>query len=329
MDRRLLALLIVLAIASSAVLVYFVFEIPRGPEARAKYQVAAHSSIIVGSDSDFTEPGAGSGCECVRSGSGRQGDPYLISDWTINSSRQDGIVISGTSVYVVIARVKLQGKHLNGMYFDAAQNVIVEDCEIKGYLNGIFALASSNLEFINNTVTGNQYGIELEASNDNKLIANRFDDNGQLGIFVRGSNNILKDNSATGNEFGGINIDGTASPADANVVEGNIVSENKVYGIGVWRGAKNVMRSNTVMYNLVVGIMLTDHSTSNLIEGNTVSHNAGSGVVLTDGSSGNTISGNTARGNGDGVNDFDLYDNCSDNVWQNNTYDTKKPDSID
>jgi parallel beta-helix repeat protein len=73
--------------------------------------------------------------------------------------------------------------------------------------------------------------------------------------------------------------------------------------------------------------MLTDDSTKNLVEANNVTKNGGSGIIIME-SSENTIRQNFAKGNGDGVKDFDLYDMGSGNVWQNNTYGTKKPDSI-
>jgi parallel beta-helix repeat protein len=130
------------------------------------------------------------------------------------------------------------------------------------------------------------------------------------------------------NGWGGINVDGTAGPANANQIENNVVSDNNNFGIGLWLGANNVFRSNTVMHNNVTGIMITDYSTKNLVEANNVTKNGGSGIIIIGDSSDNTIRQNTARGNGDGVKDFDLYDMSSGNVWQNNTYDTKKPDSI-
>jgi len=328
--RELLIVLVVLVVASSAIAGYMISGVTRRVDVRVKYPIAPHSAFTIAADSDFTKPGAESGCKCVRSGSGQEVDPYVISDWVINSTEADGIVIWGTSAHFLIIRVRLQGRHLDrGMYIGEAKNGVVEDCQITDWWFGGYVFHSSNLEFINNTMTGNEYGIQLEASDDNKLIGNRFDGNRELGIFARGSNNVMSDNSAARNGFGGINVDGTPGPADANLLEGNIVTENGVFGIGLWRAADNVLRSNTVTHNTVVGIMLTDHSMKNLIEANTVSNNAGSGIVLTDGSSGNTIRKNTAKGNGDGVNDFDLYDNGSGNIWQNNAYGTKKPDNID
>jgi parallel beta-helix repeat protein len=74
--------------------------------------------------------------------------------------------------------------------------------------------------------------------------------------------------------------------------------------------------------------MLTDSSNNNLIEGNTVTGNKGGGILILGESTGNTIKENTAKNNGDGVNTVDLYDASSNNIWQNNTYDTKMPESI-
>jgi len=327
--RRLLVVLLVLVVISSAAAGYFILG-ARRPETSARHPVAQHSPIIISADADFTEPGAGLGCECVRSGSGKELDPYVISDWIVNSTESDGIVIWGTSTHFLIARVELLSASGNrGIYMSQVENGVVQGCRITGWFFAVYVFRSSKLEFTNNIITGNAYGMQLEASHHSKLIGNRFDDNSELGIFLRGSNNMLRDNSVMRNGFGGINVDGTAGPANDNQLEGNTVSENSVYGIGVWRAASNVFRSNTVMHNQVVGIMLTDHSTNNLIEANTVSKNNGSGIIIVGESSANTIRQNTARGNGDGVNDFDLYDMASGNVWQNNTYDTKKPDSID
>jgi parallel beta-helix repeat protein len=329
MHRRLVVFSLVIMIVLSTILVYMILRSPPGVETqRQVYPIALHQPIALGSDSDFTKPSAGSGCECVRSGSGGELDPYVISDWMINSTEGDGIIISGIKAHFVIAGVVLKGPTLyTGIKIEESENGRVEDSRITGWWFGLYIFSSGNIELSNNTVTGNQYGIQIEASDNNKLVGNRFDSNQELGIFLRGSNNLLQDNSATGNSFGGINVDGTTGSARSNELRGNMASENGVYGIGVWRGQSNTLVSNTVRHNKVEGIMLTDHSASNLIENNTVLDN-GSGINLINGSSGNTISGNTARGNGDGIDHFDLYDSGGGNTWVDNSYDTKSPESL-
>ena len=329
MNRRLVTFFVLVVVASSAIVGFLTFGTSGHPTGEVRYPPTPHSPITLTSQSDFTKPGAGSGCECVRSGSGTEADPFVISDWVINATGSNGIDISGTKLYIVVARVDLRGASDNiGVSVDEAENAIVKESRIKGWWFGAYAFRSSNLKFINNTVVGNEYGIQLEACSNNELLDNRFEENVQLGIFLRGPNNILRGNSVIRNGWGGINVDGTAGSVNANQIENNVVSDNTVFGIGVWYAVNNVLRNNTVMHNQGTGIMLTDNCAQNLIEANTVSENGGSGIILIDGSSGNTIRQNTARGNGDGVKDFDLYDMVSGNAWQNNTYDTKKPDSL-
>jgi parallel beta-helix repeat protein len=329
MDRRWITFITLVVIASSAAVGFFAFRSQSHVAAETRYPPAYHSPIALAAESDFTKPSAGSGCECVRSGSGSEADPFIISDWIVNSTNTDGIDIAATNMHFVITRVNLRGNSSNsGVYLSEAQNGIVENSQITGWWFGVYTFDSSNMEFINDTITGNEYGIQLEASSNNELLANRIEENRELGIFLRGSNTIVRDNSVIGNGWGGINVDGTTGLANTNQVESNVVSDNAVFGIGLWQGANNVFRSNTVTHNQAVGIMLTDGSKNNLVEANNVTKNGGSGIIIIGESSGNTIRQNTAKGNGDGVKDFDLYDMASGNVWENNTYDTKKPDSI-
>jgi parallel beta-helix repeat protein len=329
-DKRWIAVVVIVAVALSVVAGFFTYRIPPHVQTEGAYPAEHHSPFSMSSDGDFTKPGAGSGCECVRSGSGTEADPFVISDWIVNSTDTDGVVIFGTSVHFLIARVNLRSNAQGrGMYISDAENGIISDSQITGWWFGVFIFHSSNFKFINNTIQRNQYGIQLEASNNNELSGNTFEENSQLGIFLRGPDNVLRENAVIRNGWGGINMDGTAGTVDGNLIEDNLVSDNPVFGIGVWRAANNVLRNNTVIHNQMVGIMLTDHCKQNLIEANTVSNNGGSGIVLIDGSSDNTIRQNIAKGNGDGVKDFDLYDRVSGNIWENNTYDTKKPDTLD
>lgn len=330
MNRRWLVLLVIVVAVSSAIIGYNMLATPRRENVPVRYPTAMHASIIIASSSDLTRPGVGSGCECVRSGSGQEQDPYVISDWIVNSTGDVGLAVAGTKEHILILRVELRDASGSntGIAINEAENIVIDDCKITGYLNGIYAFDSSGIEVVNSTISGNDDGMQLEASHDNRIINNRLDDNRGIGLFVRGSQNIVTDNSVSRNGFGGVNVDGTAGPANENQIEHNVVSDNEVYGIAMWRGVGNVLRSNTVTSNRKVGIMLTDQSTKNLIESNTVSANSGSGIALIDGSTGNTIQGNVAKANGDGINDFDLYDAVSGNIWKDNTYGTKEPETL-
>jgi len=281
----------------------------------------------IGRDSDFTTVGAESGCRCVRSGFGSERDPYVIAGWTLNASAGDGISISGTSVHFVIREVTVYGNSMHtGILLNRVENAKIEGCLISSNFVGIYAVNAVNLVFTNNTVQNNQYGIRLEASNKNLLSANEFTGN-EVAIFVRGSDNVLRNNRVVKSTFGAINIDGTAGSANDNLIEANVVTNTGGYGIATWRARNCIIRGNNVSRNRG-GITLTDESKNNLIDENTVSHSGGNGIAIGGNSSDNIVKGNIAIGNGDGVSTFDLSDSGINNVWQNNTYVTKKPDTL-
>lgn len=290
------------------------------------YPASPHSNIIIGRDSDFTTVGAEWGSRCVRTGSGTERDPYMISGWTLNASASDGISISGTSAHFVIREVTIYGNLMHtGISLNRVENARIEGCLIGGNFVGVYAFSTANLAFTNNTVRNNQYGIRLEASNKNILSANEFVGN-ELAIFVRGSDNVLRNNRVARSTFGAINVDGTAGSAKDNLIEANVVTDGG-YGIAMWRAENCVVRGNNVTRN-EVGITLTDESDNNIIDGNTVTCSGGNGIAIVGKSSSNIVKGNVAIGNGDGVSTFDLLDSSVNNVWQNNTYATKKPDTL-
>lgn len=291
------------------------------------YPTSPHSNVIIGRDSDFTTVGAEWGCRCVRTGSGTERDPYVISGWTLNASASDGISISGTSAHFVIREVTIYGNLMHtGILLNRVKSARIEGCLIRGNFVGVYAFSTANLAFINNTVQNNQYGIRLEASNKNLLSANEFVGN-ELAIFVRGSGNVLKNNRVARSTFGAINVDGTAGSTNDNLIEANVVTDGGGYGIAMWRARDCVIRGNNVTRN-GVGITLTDESENNIIDENTVTHSEGNGIAIGKNSSNNIVRGNVAIGNGDGVSTFDLLDSSVNNVWQNNIYVTKKPDTL-
>ena len=299
------------------------------PHVEVPQPFAARPPILIGEDADFTLVDAASGCACVRAGSGTQRDPYVISGWAINASRTDGIAIFGTSSYFTIRGVRIQGDGSStGISLDRVENGEIEDSSVFNNFMAVYVFLSSNLQFTNNTIEENAYGIQLEASNGNRVSSNHFNQIEQVAIFVRGSKNSIIKNAVEG-AFGGINIDGTGGGANDNLVQENSVSNATNYGIGVWRAANTIVRSNWITNNTGVGILLTEGSSNNLVETNQVKENRAGGIVLSKETSHNSIRGNTAKGNGDGARFFDLEDDGSDNTWENNVYDTKTPQTLD
>jgi parallel beta-helix repeat protein len=288
--------------------------------------LAAHEQVVIQDASDFTRPGAGSGCECVREGSGSSSDPFIISNWRIIASSDNAISISQTTVHFVVLNVVV---NVTGAYYGVAlrnvANGTIQDSSFTG--GGISLHNSKTTSILNNTITDSVFGILVEASDNNIIKRNKLDRIRQVGIFNRASGNLIEGNHVTNGSFGGINIDGMTGFGDDNRILNNLVEGNANYGIGLWEARNNSIRGNIVSRN-GVGIMLTASCADNLLEQNNVANNTADGILVDEQSTKNKITGNTTAGNGNGTTSFDLHDKGSDNVWLANTFNTRRPDTI-
>jgi parallel beta-helix repeat protein len=317
---------IIILIVVAALAITRMHSVPE-PKRPAEHALSPHDPIVINGPEDFTTPEAGFGCGCVRQGSGTQTDPYVIAGWVIRASTADGIAITLTSSHFVIRGVSIygEGSSFNGITLRDVENGRIEGSTVTSNSQGIWALSSSNLAIIDNNVTDNRVGVLLEVSHKNMVQGNNASDNSDIGIFVRGSYNRIINNTVARNGFGGINIDGTIPQAVHDVVSGNIVTDNGGYGVGLWVAANSVVSDNTVIGNGEYGgIGLVEMSYNNTVTRNLVQRNSGNGISVVEYSSANSIFLNRANGNGDGVSNFDLFDDGSGsgNVWANNDFDT-------
>jgi parallel beta-helix repeat protein len=132
----------------------------------------------------------------------------------------------------------------------------------------------------------------------------------------------------TSGSFGGINIDGMTGLGDGNRIVNNVVEGNAQYGVGLWQARNNLIRGNAVSENGGAGIMLIASCTQNLVEQNNVVNNSGDGILVDEQSTENRIMGNTVTGNGNGATSFDLHDEGSGNLWSQNVFRSRKPETI-
>jgi parallel beta-helix repeat protein len=291
------------------------------------YDLTPHERIMIQDDNEFTIPGTGGGCECVRGGSGSSSDPFVISHWKLSASGGDGISIAGTTAHFIILSVTVNGTEpYDSVVLRSVANGTIQDSFFSG--GGISLFNSNAISILNNTITNSMFGILLDASNDNMISGNRFDRIQQVGIFVRASRNLIDGNRVTDGSYGGINIDGMTGFGDDNRITNNIVEGNLQYGVGLWQARNNLIKANAVSENGGVGIMITASSTENLVEQNRVVNNGADGILVDEQSTENNISRNTVTGNGNGTTTFDLHDEGSDNTWFSNTFTTRRPDTI-
>ena len=124
----------------------------------------------------------------------------------------------------------------------------------------------------------------------------------ELGIRLRGTNNIVKGCSTKGNEYG-------ISTGNNSLIVGNTVKGSRLTGILPGKGS--TVRGNASTDCLAHGIFCGDNC---IIEDNVVRGNAGAGIVAFPGS---IVSGNVVAGSGNyGIS---TYSNCK--VSCNNVYD--------
>lgn len=301
---------------------------PRQPPDGQVYLHLRHLPISIYDTSEFTPPNSTSGCACVVAGSGSATDPYVIAGWQIDASEAEGITVGSVDDYFVITQVNISGTRQHvAIRLGRVQNAKVSDSSIVGTFVGISIRSSRTVAVVDNMISESEYGVWLEDSESSGVVGNTLRRIGQVSIFVRGSGNLVRDNVIDGT-YGGINLDGTAAPADRNMVENNTIRAAQLYGIGLWQARGNMLVSNTITEGQGSGIFITHTSSNNTIEGNSVRQNGGDGILIAKGSSDNLVQSNVFTDNGDAVYTFDLHSEDPNNTWRNNTYLTRSSEIL-
>lgn len=192
------------------------------------------------------------------------------------------------------------------------KNVILTDWD-KGIL-----YEASNGSIVKNSASRNWYGIHIKGF-DNILMNNDASGNTDTGIYLQTtSNNKLTNNIANYNE-NGIYIQFSSN----NTLTNNIVHYNG-NGIYLWGTLNNnIIENNNANYN-GNGIRLNDRSNNNILMNNNASGNQENGIYLFL-SEGNTLTNNNASGNKKaGIYLF----NSNNNMFTNNNLNGNDEDGV-
>jgi len=162
--------------------------------------------------------------------------------------------------HVTVSNVTIQGFTIQG----------ATDPSMAGIRNG----CTAGCTFRNNTIIGNDFGIDVSMSNDITIATNEVYNNSAEGIRLEDCNNC--------------------------VVDSNVVHDNDVIHAGIWlHRSSGVQISNNEVYNEAYGIWL-GASDDNTILNNNI-HDNGDGIVITFGpistSDNNKILGNSIVNN--------------------------------
>ena len=214
-------------IASIAILSLTVIMVAGLVPARAT-NLRLHSSILIQSNSDFTDSNG------VTGGSGTAVDPYVIKGWRITGD----IRIVHTNAYFAIEDLSLQN---GGVYFGDVDNGQIENATITAG-QGIALEGSQNVTIADNIVRSNFIGIDIAASRYVTVVGNDVSSNADGGIFVTYSNTCVA-------AYTVVNAYPNCGNGDI-VVSGNLVGNNG-FGISEIRRCTCFAIGNTLSNNSV------------------------------------------------------------------------------
>ncbi len=160
-----------------------------------------HEPIIITNDKNFTDYGF--------PGLGTVEEPYIIENYNITTSNNEGIYINDTTKHFVI----------RNCYVDAESRGIQ-----------ISYIAKGTASIIHNTCTNNDYGIYLYSSS---------------GIFLSHSSGVILTNNTCNNNYYGIWLWNSSSA----MLTDSICSNNKGLGIRLHSSSSATLTSNTCNNN--------------------------------------------------------------------------------
>ena len=198
-------------------------------------QYTPHDPIYINGNDEFTFENG------VTGGSGTPNDPFIIEDWDINASSQDGITIRNVNIFFKIKNCYIHNGDISnndGIVFINVINGVIEDTTITDNLNGIIFRTqhsgkenSENNTICHNLITMNEYtGINFEHT-----------------VHRHHCNNIILNNSILGNNMGVYMI----MSADNQLFYNNIISNGLGIGLDMCMGGgmNNKIHQNNFINN--------------------------------------------------------------------------------
>lgn len=246
----------------------------------------SHAPIVIASDSDFQI------CNCVLSGSGTTGDPYIVGPWTINStgSGDTAVSVDGTLLTKSFTFLNLT---IAGNGSSSSTGIVLNHINPSGQKT-----LSAAVSGIQTSIQSNGVGIVVENSNYVTLDGGGANASGP-GIANSGAGAINK------NFVGAVDIENSSNVT----VKGWQFSANGQdntpdyvafdpslanWGVGAVRvfSSNNTLIDHNAANNCTTVSFSLFNSNHNTISNNTADYPFTNNVLITDGSSFNTVSNN-------------------------------------
>ncbi len=217
--------------------------------------------IIINNDADLLSAQNG--------GDGSSGNPYLISNYNITAPTNNGIYITGTTLYFKIETNLIQASD-TGIVIDTVavgtalvtQNIVISS-DI-----GIKVLDTPNIliSFNNCTLNANQ-GIYLDGSPHCEVLNNTCNNN-WWGVGIYNSNNCtVSNNTASYNEYG-MEFD----TSESAWIEQNTVTSNTNEGIYLNNPCHYSTFTKNYCYENFIGISIDDSNEVSVIDNTCIAH---------------------------------------------------------
>lgn len=234
------------------------------------------------------------------SGQGTLVNPYIIENVTINGQATAFCIkIQDSTKYFII------------------RNCTLYNCTVFYWSGAIELQNTRNGKIISNNISNNYFGIMVETTSNNNLIANNtFKNHGHSGVFIafNSDGNIVISNNFSGGARGISLYDPSSNSVGGNIVENNFINSTNSYGISFYHtgsGGNNIIRDNVITFGQY-GINIDSNSDSNTISNNLIAYNNYSVWISTPDCSGNTFYHNNFT-----QNKYNAIDNGVNNNWHN------------
>ena len=272
-----------------------------------------HAQIKIDNNSDLAAQAS--------SGSGSQGDPYVIEGWEIDAGGDDAcIYIGNTTDHFILRNNYLHNSSSANLHLNNVWNGLLHSNNIsEGSHRGIFLNNSHYNHILSNNVTDNQRGIYFDysdnntiqdnlvynsssqgilffgESHNNEIVGNEIDQNYigiQMSIWSRGNScdNIIHHNNITNSGDYGVQM---GYSSNRNIFHNNTIANSNDGGIFQYQ-VHNEFYDNTIENNLD-GFQLRN-SNWNIIKRNEIVNNNGDGIWIW-GSNNNTVEHNHIANN--------------------------------
>jgi parallel beta-helix repeat protein len=268
----------------------------------AAAQGAAHSSIVIQSDSDFFS------CNCLTSGNGSTSSPYVIGPMSINSVAGNAVYIDGTSLTksFVLSNLTIAGASAQNSY--GIELVHINPSGMRSIIAAVRGKATSIQHFDVGVYIANSNYVTLDGLGENpngagivKTGTGTINKHRTGAIDVENSNYITIEgwqmsasgpsvqpnwvtldpslaNPLVGWAVGGVRLFGVTN----SVIDHNAFNNCTDNSVSLFASSYNTVSNNTADYPFTMNFLVADGSSHNLLSGNVASTGDFIGYMIAD-----------------------------------------------